>query len=240
MITVSIVSHGHGEMISDVVKDIIENKFVSKIIVTLNLYENLFLPDDKRIVVLKNLRPKGFSSNHNQAFALCETDFFCVVNPDIRLGSDVTGILVEAMSSDEVAIAAPLVTDEHGSVEDSARPFPTPWRLLRKLMTGRKDGYQLSRTQKAFEPDWVAGMFLLFRSDAFRKVSGFDEGYFLYYEDVDICRRMRRLGYRIVVRTDAAVIHEAQRASWKNWDYFRLHVKSMVRYFAGGIFRARY
>jgi GT2 family glycosyltransferase len=60
--------------------------------------------------------------------------------------------------------------------------------------------------------DWVAGMFLLIRTEAFRALGGFDEGFHLYYEDVDFCARAWKAGWKVQVHPEVSVIHDAQRA----------------------------
>jgi N-acetylglucosaminyl-diphospho-decaprenol L-rhamnosyltransferase len=79
--------------------------------------------------------------------------------------------------------------------------------------------------------DWVAGMFMLFRSEAFRRVGGFDERYFLYYEDADICRRLRRIGHDVKLETGARATHAARRESHRNARYLSWHLASMLRFF---------
>ena len=73
-------------------------------------------------------------------------------------------------------------------------------------------------------------MFMLAKRDAFREVSGFDEGYFLYYEDIDLCRRLRRAGFDICLVPSARVIHDARRTSHRSLRYLRWHLASMCRY----------
>ena len=92
-----------------------------------------------------------------------------------------------------MAAAGPLVQDPGGKAEDSARRFPTAAGLLRKLVT-TPSGPDYPLDAGPIEVDWVAGMFMVFSADAFRAVSGFDERFFLYYEDVDICRAPARHG----------------------------------------------
>jgi GT2 family glycosyltransferase len=81
-----------------------------------------------------------------------------------------------------------------------------------------------------FSPDWIAGMFMLFRSELFREVGGFDERYFLYYEDVDLCFRLRQHGYEVILVPDARAVHFAQRQSHRNLRYLLWHVRSLVRF----------
>jgi len=83
------------------------------------------------------------------------------------------------------------------------------------------------------EVDWVAGMFMLFDSAVFRATSGFDEAYFLYYEDVDLCRRLRRAGRKVVYVPGAEVIHDAQRGSRRQLSLMRHHAASMLRFLLG-------
>lgn len=103
---------------------------------------------------------------------------------------------------------------------------------------GRSDGrYHFSLDDDPLPVDWIGGMFMLFRSSAFASVGGFDEKFFLYYEDVDICARLWTAGYRVLVCPAASVIHDAQRASHHDWHYRLWHAQSMQRYFAKHWFR---
>jgi GT2 family glycosyltransferase len=100
---------------------------------------------------------------------------------------------------------------------------------VRKAFTkGAKPDY--ANDQGAIEVDWVAGMFMLFTAEAYRAVGGFDERYFLYYEDVDICRRLRARGNKIVYEPAVPVIHEARRASRRDPRLMRMHAASALRY----------
>jgi GT2 family glycosyltransferase len=74
-------------------------------------------------------------------------------------------------------------------------------------------------------------MFMLIPAAVFRKIGGFDERYFLYYEDVDLCARMRLGGYDIRLCPNAKVIHEARRQSHRDLRYFRWHLASILRFF---------
>jgi mannose-6-phosphate isomerase-like protein (cupin superfamily) len=103
--------------------------------------------------------------------------------------------------------------------------------LLRKLISGAS-GPDYPVDDGPQRVDWVAGMFMLFRSEAFRAVGGFDERFFLYYEDVDVCRRMRALGYSAVYVPDATVIHDARRESRRNPRLMGIHAASALRYLA--------
>jgi N-acetylglucosaminyl-diphospho-decaprenol L-rhamnosyltransferase len=75
-------------------------------------------------------------------------------------------------------------------------------------------------------------MFLLFQSKEFAAVNGFDERFFLYYEDVDLCARLRRAQRGLIGCSSVQVVHKAQRASWSSWRYRHYHLTSIARYFS--------
>lgn len=179
--------------------------------------------------VVVNAAPKGFGANHNAAFARCRTPFFCVVNPDIRLGADPFPALLDALADSRAGVAGPLVRAPDGGIEDSARRFPTPGILARKLVGGRP-GPDYPADRGTIAVDWVAGMFMLFRSEAFAAVGGFDERYFLYYEDADVCRRLGRAGKPALYVPDAEVVHDARRASRRNPRLALHHAASAWRF----------
>ena len=204
---------------------------VAQIIVTRNVPESLQLPVSDRIVLLHNPQPKGFGENHNVAFGRCTQPFFCPLNPDISLIGDPFGTLLTELDKSGAAIAAPLVLAPGGAVEDSVRRFPTLVSLLRKACGGQDGRYNLKLNDPVFHPDWVAGMFMLFRSADYARLGGFDPKFFLYYEDVDICVRARKAEMVLIVCPSVAVIHDARRDSHRSLRHLRWHLASMGRYF---------
>ena len=180
--------------------------------------------------IIQNQTPKGFAANHNQVLNGADAAFVCVANPDIRLDQSPFAALLSAFNDPNVGLVVPQVLSPTGSVEDSVRSFPTPVDLLKKFL-GRYDGRFEVSTQSVQPIPWAAGMFMLFRREAFEAVGGFDEGFHLYYEDVDICARLWKSGWQVVHQPNAKVIHHAQRASRHNWRYLRWHLSSVLRYF---------
>ncbi|HET7200570.1 MAG TPA: glycosyltransferase, partial [Burkholderiales bacterium] len=87
---------------------------------------------------------------------------------------------------------------------------------------------------KSISPDWVGGMFMLFRSDVFAALGGFDPAYHLYYEDVDLCARLRRKGYDVRLVPGASASHFARRQSRRSAKYLAWHLRSMLRYLLSG------
>ncbi len=232
VISVSIVSHAHGAMVIRLVSSLLTCPEVVQIIVTRNVPEVLELPADGRILVIDNSSPNGFGANHNAAFKYCRQPFFCPLNPDIELIANPFPQLLALFESDErVALTAPMVRSPGGSLEDSVRHFPTVTSLLGKALSGADGRYSVAPGQASFSPEWVAGMFMLFSSPNYLRLGGFDEGFFLYYEDVDICVRAWKAGMRVLVCPSVSVVHDARRDSHRSLRHLRWHLTSMARYF---------
>ncbi len=182
-------------------------------------------------VVLENSTPKGFGANHNQAFQHCEEDFFCVLNPDIVMVSDPFDHLIRVFAEGEIGISAPFLIDSFGQLQDSGRSFPSPPRILRRLFSKMKNEVELLSAESSLTPDWIAGMFMLFPSTIYSKIGGFDESYFMYCEDADLCKRLAVEGYHTRMVANTFAIHDARRASHKSIQYLYWHVTSLCRFF---------
>ena len=236
MISVSIVSHGQMSLVKELLFDIQKccSKTTLEVILTLNIAEVLDVDLDAYVFPIKlvqNNIPQGFGSNHNQAFKYTKGQFFCVMNPDIRLNNDPFPELVNGLLSDSIGVIAPVVVNEFNLIEDSARPFPSPIAILFKLASKVFNSSAQSRVEGSKPYEWVGGMFMLFNADTYALINGFDDRYFMYYEDVDICARLTYMGRQIVLCQATSVIHQAQRASHRSFKHMCWHISSMLRFF---------
>lgn len=229
-VTASVVSHGHGGMVSDLVEQLRQFQEIGNIIVTRNIPEVLVIQPSSGVRVVNNPFPRGYGANHNAAFSFCETEFFCVLNPDIVFKENPFPGLLRCLHESGAALAAPLIYSPAGQLEDSIRHFPTFRSILRKVILSDRRRYPMGLDQAKIFPDWVAGMFMLFRSKDYVSLNGFDETYFLYYEDVDICKRAWLMGKRVVVCPSVFAVHDARRASHRNLRHLCWHLAGMTRY----------
>lgn len=233
-ITLSIISHDQAKLVQSLLNDIQKYSEAVEVVLTLNANEMLPFAIEHYsfpIKIIKNSTPKGFGENHNAALAQCNTDFFCVLNPDIHLLNNPFDVLLQNFDDPHVGIVAPRIEDSFGVVQDNVRKFPTLWSVIKRILLNKRIAdYPINHT--VMDVDWVAGMFIVFRAQAFKQVGGFDARFFLYYEDVDICARLHTLNYRVLFDSRVMVIHNAQRASHKNLRYLRWHLTSLVRYFS--------
>lgn len=240
-ITISIVSHLQAKLIDSLVSDLARHCSNDKIeiLLTLNLPEDLpFMLNNHPfpLRILKNARPLGFAANHNKAFAEAEGQFFCVLNPDVRLSRNPFPILLPFLDNPKIGVIAPQVTNSAGDLENSSRCFPTPLEIFGKIL-GQTSVTQEPTAQDVLFPDWVAGMFMLFPREVFREIGGFDTQYFLYYEDVDLCARLALKGYRVALCQNVSVIHDARRASHNNFRYLKWHLASLLRFFRSPVYQ---
>ncbi|MCB2069990.1 MAG: glycosyltransferase family 2 protein, partial [Ottowia sp.] len=168
-ITVSIVSHGHGETVEHLLQQMADLSAPrpERVIVTLNQPEPVLAqglrgrnwPFD--LVLTENAEPLGFGANHNRAFALDaergSNERFAVVNPDIRLRGNPFGSLLAALGSvPHAGLAYPVQVDEDGRRQDHERLLPTPKRLVTRHL-----GHGAAEVPTGATPDWVNAAFLL-------------------------------------------------------------------------------
>jgi hypothetical protein len=231
-ITISIVSHGQAALVRPLLTQLraLSSKASLHVIVTQNLPEDRIPVEDSdafRVTWLTNAVPAGFGANHNAAFAHCRSNFFLVLNPDVRLSDDSVLRLVDHLVK-HPGVAGPRVVTPSGNLEDSARRVPSPVRLAKRWLLRRfESDYDVSVECQSV--DWVAGMCLAFDRDSFSRVGGFDSRFHLYCEDVDICLRLRLLGRQVSWLKSATVVHDAQRASHRKWRYLGWHLQSLGR-----------
>jgi N-acetylglucosaminyl-diphospho-decaprenol L-rhamnosyltransferase len=167
-------------------------------------------------VVLSD-RNIGFGGGCNLGVRHTDADCIFLLNPDARLVPGATSLLTEALASDaSLALVAPRVVDPTGeSRAASAGAEPTLGANIGHfLAVGRIRGLgryfrpvYLANGLVRSNPDWVSGAAMLIRRVAFDEVGGFDERIFMYMEDVDLCRRLRELGWRVGYEPQALVEH---------------------------------
>lgn len=187
-------------------------------------------------------RNLGFGKAHNLAFQqyTSDADFFLVLNPDVELEPNTLSKLTQFMSNNpKVGLCAPLVRNVDGTVQNSYKLLPSPLDLiLRRFLPDsewskiRNRRYELSdlKLDNPVAVPVLSGCFLLFKSFVFERLNGFDPRFFMYVEDVDICRRARHFG-SVVLFPNCHITHEHQKGSFKNFRLLSYHCRSALQYF---------
>jgi len=235
-ICLSVVSHGNDALVDKLLTELDGAPSLSKVVVTYNMGPNNPSYINKRfsfdLKILCNDQPMGYGANNNNAFLLCEEKWFCVVNPDISFSREALSEMIRDRDENAVGVLAPKLVSPAGQYEVNKRRFPTPEALFRRLVF--RSNYYASKGGKSIFPQsffWISGAFMLFSANSFRSIGGFDEKYFMYFEDVDICLRLLLAGHSLEIVENVVVTHEGQRASHRNFRHFRWHVSSMLKFF---------
>lgn len=192
--------------------------------------------------IIQNPKPLGFGANHNQAFAhaqaLSEAKWFCVMNPDVLWSAEADAfweVLQNDVFEPNVGLVCPIQVNEHGATQDFARHVPTPWALAARMVSRIRGGTQVAQPLPVNQADWVNGACMMWRSSSFAALGGFDERYFMYCEDTDICLRLQQAGFRIT-QGPVTVVHLAQRNTGKNWRHLAWHTRSLLRLWLSAAF----
>lgn len=231
-VTISIISHGQGRLVVDLLHDLSRQTLADRldVVLTLNVPEAFDAAafDRLRIRVIRNARPKGFGANHNAALQDADTPWVLVMNPDIRLDDEtLIETLITRPRSEAAGLVAPVIRNSRGEQEDSIRRNLDPLSLLGRMATHHNVAVDPGSDSGRFF--WVAGMFMALPLNVWRETGGFDERFFLYCEDYDLCARLVLLGYRIELDQGVHAIHDAQRSSRKSAKYLRWHITSLLR-----------
>lgn len=243
VLSIAIVSHGHSQLIIDnpFLDNIANDSFFSVCIVD-NLGEDQLSQwaGVNKVGYLRNLRMCGFGHNNNQAFSWFESlgklgEFFLVLNPDVVVdSSSLKKLIAEMVAADDYLATINLYRDNNKSIYDnSIRRFPTFSDFFLSFAIGKNNSVLNKRLiESPIFVDWAAGSFLVFKSDHFLDLNGFDERYFMYCEDIDICKRSFEYNNaRVRYYPSISAVHFAAHGNRKLFSkHFFWHMKSVFMY----------
>ena len=165
------------------------------------------------VKVIRNEVNFGFAQANNQGSKIAQGKYLFFLNSDTIIKNNILGIIKKTFESDQkIGVLTPqLFLSSGAKQEHSYGQFPNPINLFIN-----KFKKTTSNSNKIFLVDWVSGAALIIRKDIFNKVSGFDEKFFMYFEDVDLCRRVSELGNKVAVIATATVVHLGGQSLTKN------------------------
>ncbi len=168
--------------------------------------------------LIENRQNLGFAAANNQAFRLASGSYFLILNPDayIREGALEHAVAFMEKTPDCGLCGGKIISPE-GHLEPSARRFPSPLSKLLTL-TGLSSRFSASPVlnrhefggflhDKPLEVDWVPGTFTIIRKTMLDSIGLFDERFFIYYEETDLCLRAKKAGWKVYFIPDAEVMH---------------------------------
>lgn len=245
MLSMSIVTYNNQSEIRNVLKSIFQNSLNDAEVfvvdnassdTTTAIVESEF-PQVNLIKLNNNI---GFGAGHNSILGKLNSKYHVCVNPDITLIPGEIEKMIQFMERNEdVSLIGPRVLNEDGTEQFLPKRRPQLryaiggfWENRASIFRKWRSEYTMSdeKIEHPIEVDFCSGCFMVFRTDAFKKCGGFDDRYFLYYEDADLTMKMKEFGKTLYV-PDFSVIHKWERKSHKFNKATLYMIQSMFKYF---------
>lgn len=244
-LSVSIVCYKNNiSELKNVVHSVLDSQNVNLILYLVdnsptNALRDIFV--DNRIVYIFNNANIGFGAGHNIAIRKSiEAGFryHLVLNPDIYFDSNVLSSIVKYMDQSNVSLLMPKIINPDGSIRKVRRRLPTPLDIFGRFIL---PPFLFQRIEGRYRTDdmaynaicsapFLSGCFMFFRTSELKRLGGFDERYFMYFEDADLSRRFYQNSKTVYFPT-VSVVHLAHRESHKSIKLMRIHLHSAILYF---------
>lgn len=243
-----IVTHNNDKYIEKTIRTVLDNtKGVDfKLYIvdndstdeTLSIVKSL-LGEYQNLELIETHENIGFGAGHNYILNKLDSDYHCVINPDIIIDTDIiTNMSNYIRNNPDVVMISPRICFPDGRNQILGKKNPRFKYLVASRMRNEENPSKLLSEYamldedytKPFEIENATGCFMFFRTKKFLFVGGFDERYFMYFEDCDITRQMKTLG-KVLYYPDAIVYHVWARDSKRNTKLKLIHIQSMFKYF---------
>ena len=245
MISIIIVSWNTASFLENCLNSILANPPTSSSEIW--VVDNASSDDSPRMVrekfpqvyLVENRENVGFSRANNQAMQHCTGNYVLLLNPDTLVASGALQSLVDFLDKHpEAGAAGPRILNPDGSLQVSSHPRPTLsrelWRLLHLDSISPYAMYPRIKweTNQPQEVDVLSGACLLLRKEVLEQVGFLDEDYFIYSEEVDLCYRIQRAGWRMYWVPQAEVVHFGGQSTQQVPTEMFLHLyHSNIKYF---------
>ena len=246
-IAIIVVTHNSASVLAGLVESL--KRFPPKLSWTLTVADNASSDATRSLIEaspfpitrLQNDSNLGFAAAVNRGVAAATGEFLLLANPDVTWEGPVVDSLVGFLSTrPRAAAVVPRLRFPDGSAQPSLRRFPTHsniWfsrgsplaKAARPQSAGR--AYTIADPEKSALVEAAAATFMLIRRSAFEAVGGFDEGFFLYVEDTDLCKRWHDADWEVWMDPAVVVTHAWQGGSRADANLRRHHLRGIRRYF---------
>lgn len=190
----------------------------------------------------KSSENRGFGHGHNQILKEAKTDYGVIFNPDVLLTKKALDKMVLRMKEEKVAVVCPKVLNSDGTTQYLVRQKLDvfdymlrfiPFQSVKKLFNKRLSYYECRDLpdDKTSYIKMGSGCFMVIDVRKFNQIHGFDENFFMYFEDNDLCLRLGQAGYKILYTPFETVTHLYEKGAHKNKKLFKIFLQSMVKFF---------
>lgn len=175
-------------------------------------------------------RNLGFSKGINLGSEHAKGDFLLFLNSDCEfLHNDLSAMVTFLADHPEVGVTGGKMENNDGTLQRSYSKFYGLKDIAIMLFGREKVELLMQKSDKEQETDWVSGGFMLIRSEIFKKIKGFDEHIFMYTEDMELCYRVKKLGFKVYYVPSSTVRHEGQGSSDRSFAV--IHIFKGIKYF---------
>lgn len=240
-ITVSIVLYKNDiKEVKLLVTTCLKSQLISKIYLIDNSpsKELQIISDNERVVYKHSSKNIGFGRGHNLVLESLnlESDFHLILNSDVSFKPEILQNLILPFQKEKnLTLIAPRLLFPNGAIQTSSRKHPTFFNLTKRFLKLTKNnnylGKETSAIEDCFSTEFLHGAFLLFRTKDFIELKGFDQRFFLYLEDADICKRILINGKEIYYYPKFEAYHGLRKESSKKPLLFLYHLSSAIKYF---------
>lgn len=194
---------------------------------------------DERVEILEPHTNNGFGAGHNVVRDRLNSEFHVIINPDIVLREDAIAKMADYMKANEdIGLLSPRIRFPDGRDQILGKRDPKIRYLVASRMRGNGEPSALLREYAMLDSDLTkpcdienaTGCFMMVRTELFQSIGGFDEHYFMYFEDCDLTRTIRKT-HRTVFYPETCIYHVWGRESKKNSKLRRIQIQSMFYYF---------
>lgn len=245
MITASIVLYHHSlTEVNDIINCVLKSSVSTLFIVdnSTNDVSRKWENVSDRIWYIHSVN-LGYGAGHNIAIREAQEKgavYHIVINPDVSFQNDTLNQLTEYMDAHEdIGLIMPKVLYPNGELQYLCKLLPSPMDLIGRRFIPIKSyqnkhdyDYELHWTgyDKVMEVPSLSGCFMFMRCSVLKQVGGFDERYFMYAEDLDLCRRIGEVS-KTIFYPKVSIIHEYGKGSYKNKKLLKYHIISVIKYF---------
>lgn len=186
---------------------------------------------NKKINIIEVNENVGFSRANNIGSSRGQGEYYCFLNPDTKIISKNIKSLITKFDRDyAIGAIGPRIL-KNGNIQPWSAGVDMTWREIFRGKIGMAKSEKIWRSNEEQEVGWVSGASLFMRKDVFFEVGGFDENFFLYYEDVDLCKRIKNIGKKIIYYPLFEIDHLEGKSSNKKYKQKVEYFKSQEYYY---------
>lgn len=233
-ISVIILNYRSQQYLPDCLKSLA--KFLQNI-----SYEIIIINNDScsitSILASKNIQIKdtgcnlGFAKACNLGAKIANGKILLFLNPDTKILYGKVKLVLNEINNPDIGIISPLILSPNGEIQKWSSGFAISlWSIIRNNISLSKDK-SLWNNSSTINPDWVSGVAMFIKKTTFDAIGGFDENFFMYFEDVDLCKRVKALGLNIKILSNIKVLHLEGKSSTSKSLQKKIYYSSQDYYF---------